>query len=114
MSYALAGQEKEYPFLNEKPEGKLNKDEIESLQKDVKGLLLTKIASTAFSGTDNIFISSFIGIRYVGILSNYTMFSGIINSIMNKIFDSITASIGNLVATGDRSKSEDVLKKLFF
>lgn len=25
--------EKEYPFLNEKPEGKLNKDEIESLQK---------------------------------------------------------------------------------
>ena len=79
--------EKEYPFLNEKPEGKLNKDEIESLQKDVKGLLLTKIASTAFSGTDNIFISSFIGIRYVGILSNYTMFSGIINSIMNKIFD---------------------------
>lgn len=106
--------EKEYPFLNEKPEGKLNKDEIESLQKDVKGLLLTKIASTAFSGTDNIFISSFIGIRYVGILSNYTMFSGIINSIMNKIFDSITASIGNLVATGDRSKSEDVLKKLFF
>lgn len=106
--------EKDYPFLKEKAEGSLNKDEIEGLKKDVKGLLLTKIASTAFSGTDNIFISTFIGIRYVGILSNYTLFSGIVNSIMNKIFDAITASIGNLVATGEKEKSEGVLKKLFF
>mgnify|MGYP004503268177 CR=1 FL=1 len=106
--------EKEYPFLKEKAEGKLNDEEIRGLKKDVKGLLLTKIASTAFSGTDNIFISTFVGIRYVGILSNYTLFSGIVNGIMNKIFDSVTASIGNLVATGEKSRSEEILKKLFF
>lgn len=106
--------EKEYPFLKEKNDGELSREEVDDLKKDIKGLVLTKIASTVFSGTDNIFISVFVGIRYVGILSNYTLFSGIANSIMNKIFDSVTASIGNLVATGEKSKSEDVIKKLFF
>ena len=106
--------DKEYPFIKEKAVQKLDAKEIQTLFKDVKGLLLTKIASTAFSGTDNIFISAFIGIRYVGILSNYTVFSGIVNSVMNKIFDAVTASVGNLVATGEKSRSESVLKKLFF
>lgn len=106
--------DKEYPYIRKKPKTKLSGDEIKGLFKDVKGLLLTKIASTAFSGTDNIFISAFIGIKYVGILSNYTVFSSIINGVMNKIFDAVTASIGNLVATGEKSRSESVLKKLFF
>lgn len=106
--------DKEYPYIRRRPKAKLSGSEIKGLFKDVKGLLLTKIASTAFSGTDNIFISTFIGIKYVGILSNYTIFSSIINSVMNKIFDAVTASIGNLVATGEKSKSESVLKKLFF
>lgn len=106
--------DKEYPFIKGRPAYKLETKEIKTLFKDVKGLLLTKIASTAFSGTDNIFISAFIGIRYVGILSNYTALSNIVNSVMNKIFDAVTASVGNLVATGEKRKSESVLKKLFF
>lgn len=106
--------DREYIYIRQKPKTKLSGDEIKRLFKDVKGLLLTKIASTAFSGTDNIFISAFIGIKYVGILSNYTVFSSIVNGVINKIFDAVTACIGNLVVTGEKSKSENVLKKLFF
>lgn len=105
---------REYPYINKKPKTKLSSAEIKSLYTDVKGLLLTKVASTAFSGTDNIFISAFIGIRYVGILSNYTVFSTIVNGVMNKIFDAVTASVGNLVVSGQKNKTEGVLKKLFF
>ena len=105
---------REYPYIRKPPEGKLSKFEVKGLFRDVKGLLLTKIASTAFSGTDNIFISAYIGIRHVGILSNYFMFANIINGIMNRIFYSITASIGNLVAVGEKRKTEEVINKLFF
>lgn len=105
---------REYPYINEKPKTKLSNAEIKSLYTDVKGLLLTKVAGTAFSGTDNIFISAFIGIRYVGVLSNYTVFSTIVNGVMNKIFDAVTASVGNLVVSGQKNKTEGVLKKLFF
>lgn len=105
---------RKYPFLQEPTQGKLSKEEIKGLKTDVKGLMLTKVASTAFSGTDNLFISVFIGIRYVGILSNYTLILSAINSVMNKIFNSVTASIGNLAVSGDKKQTEIVLKRMFF
>lgn len=106
---------KKYKFLDDEVVDKLSKDEINGLKKDTKGLMMTKIASTAFSGTDNIFISSYIGIAYVGILSNYTLVLTAINSLMNKVFSSITASIGNLIASKESiDKTESVLFKMFF
>lgn len=105
---------KRYLFLSNKVDKSLYKNDLKGIIRDVKGLLLTKIASTAFSGTDNIFISAFVGIKYVGILSNYTLLINIINSFMNKVFDAVTASLGNLAITGDNKKTEKVLKKMFF
>ena len=95
-------------------EEELDADDIKGLRKDAKGLLYTKIATTAYAGTDNVFISIFIGIRYVGILSNYTLFLSIINGIMNRIFDSVTASIGNMISTGDERELPGVIRKIFF
>ena len=106
--------DKQYPYLKGAADGELSRDEVHGLFKDVKGLLLTKIASVAFSGTDNIFISAFIGIKYVGILSNYTLILSTLNGITNKVFDSVTASIGNLVVSKEKEKSGEVLKRLFF
>ena len=106
--------DKNYSQLKKTVYGDLSTYEKKELLKDVKGLMLTKVASTAFSGTDNIFISAYIGIRYVGILSNYTLICNTVNSVMNKLFEAVTASIGNLAVTGEKGKIEDVLKKLFF
>ncbi len=106
---------RKYKYLNDKVKGNLTKKEIQDLKSDTKGLVMTKVASVAFGGTDNIFISSFIGIRYVGILSNYSLIVTMVNSLMNKIFASITASIGNLgVSKDSSSKTESVLFKMFF
>ena len=107
--------DKKYKFLKDPIEGKLSKNDINELKKDTRGLMMTKVASTAFSGTDNIFISSFIGIQYVGILSNYTLILSTINTMMNKVFSSITASVGNLVVSkNDSSRAEGVLFKMYF
>ena len=105
---------KKYSYLTEKVDKSLYKNDLKGIFKDVKGLLMTKVASTVFSGTDNIFISAFIGIKYVGILSNYTMLINIVNSFMNKIFDAVTASLGNLAVFGNNDKTELVFKKMFF
>lgn len=105
---------KQYAYLKNIAGNKLDKNEVRGLFSDVKGLLMTKIASVAFSGTDNIFISAYIGIGYVGILSNYTLILTMINNIMNKVFSSITASIGNLVADGDLKQTEKVLHRMYF
>ena len=107
--------DRKYHFLKNNVSGQLSKDEINKLKKDTKGLMMTKVASTAFSGTDNIFISSYIGIKYVGILSNYTLILTTVNVLMNKIFSSITASVGNLAVSDENAnKTESVLFKMFF
>lgn len=103
-----------YKYLSEPVVGKLSKEEKQGLIKDVKGLLLTKISETTFNGTDNIFITAFIGIGYVGILSNYTLVLTTVNTLMNKVLGSITAIIGNLASGSDRKQTETVLKRLFF
>ena len=106
--------QKQYPYIEKYPSVKIDQQEKDGLKSDVKGLLLTKIASTAFGSTDNIFISKYIGITYVGILSNYTIILAIVNTIMNNIFNSITASIGNLSVSEDIRKTEKALYRLFF
>ncbi|MCI9583188.1 MAG: oligosaccharide flippase family protein [Clostridium sp.] len=106
--------DREYPYLNRGAAVALSKEEIRGLAADVKGLLLTKIASMAFSGTDNLFISAFVGIKYVGILSNYSLILTTVNGVINKVFDAVTASVGNLLVSGPKSQVESVLKKMFF
>lgn len=106
--------DKRYSFLKDPVQGEVSKEEINGLKTDVKGLLLNKLANVTFCGTDNFFISAYLSIDYVGILSNYTMLLTTVNAIMNKVFDSVTASIGNLALDGESSKTEAVLKKLFF
>ncbi len=105
---------KHYKYLNEPVKGKLSKEEKQGLIKDVKGLLMKKISETAFNGTDNIFITVFVGIHYVGILSNYTLLLTTVNTLMNKVFGSITAILGSFATDKDVTKTEGVLKKLFF
>lgn len=103
-----------YCYLGEPVQGSLGKEDAKGLVKDVKGLMFTQVSATAFNGTDNIFISAFIGIGYVGILSNYTLLLTTVNALMNKVFGSITATIGNLAVGSDREKTESVLNKMFF
>ena len=106
--------DREYPYLNRGTAEALSKEEIRGLAADVKGLILRKVAGAAFSGTDNLFISAFVGIQYVGILSNYSLLLTTVNGVMNKVFNAVTASVGNLLASGLKSQAENVLKKMFF
>lgn len=103
-----------YKYLREPVSGYLSREDSGALVKDVKGLLFTQIAGITFNGTDNIFISKFIGIGYVGILSNYTLLLTTVNALMNKVFGSITAIIGNLDVSSDREQTEKVLERMFF
>lgn len=92
----------------------LSKEDIKTLKQDVSGLVLRNIANVSFCGTDNIILSKFVGISAVGIISNYMLLVSTFNGIMNKIFQSITATLGNLLCEEDNKYAEDTLKKMFF
>ena len=106
--------EKEYPYINIPVKESIPESDKKELKESIKGLLMGKIASVAFDGTDNIFISTFVGVASVGIISNYTLILSTINSLLNQVFYSLTSSIGNLGATSEKKVVRSVFKRIYF
>ena len=48
-------------------------------------------------GTDNIIISTFLGVVTVGLYSNYNLIIQALNNLFSQVFNSITASVGNVL-----------------
>ena len=104
-----------YPYLKEKNAvNKVDKEDILILKKNTSALVLYRVGAIALNGTDNIIISKIIGLTAVGLYSNYMMIFNAINGIVAKVFEAITASIGNLVVTENNDKSENILYKIQF
>ena len=55
-----------------------------------------------------------LGIIPVGLMSNYMMIFDAISSLTNKVFNSITASIGNLVVNESKEHSEQIFYNILF
>lgn len=106
--------DKLYPFLKEKNKEKLNKADRKAIFKNIKALMYHRVGIVAVEGTDNILISSIVGIVWVGLYSNYSLIINAINSIMYQMFDSVTASVGNLNALESEEKSFDIYKVMLF
>lgn len=105
---------KMYPILLAKDDVKLDEAESKGIIKNVKALLYHKIGGVIVNSTDNILISKFVGINWVGIYSNYYLIIGALNLIIGQAFTAITASVGNLNAVESKEKSYDTYKVILF
>ncbi|MGX7393562.1 lipopolysaccharide biosynthesis protein [Carnobacterium mobile] len=103
-----------YPFLKDKNKEKLAVADRKAIFRNVKAMMYHRIGSVVVEGTDNILISSIVGIVWVGFYSNYSLIIGAINSIVNQIFESVTASVGNLNVVESEDKSFDIYKVMLF
>jgi len=106
--------EKKYPYIKDKTYEKISKLEQKNIFNDVKSLVLYKLGYVLANGTDNIIISSFIGVAKVGLLSNYTIVTSSVKSLINAPFNSITASIGNLNTIKEVKKKEQVFYDILY
>lgn len=105
---------KMYPYTTEKNIEKLSKKEIEDISTNIISLFVYKAGSVVLNGTDNILISALIGVKTVGICSNYLLIISTVNTIMSKIRSAFAASVGNLNATESPYKKKKIFEKLFF
>lgn len=95
---------KEYPYIAENNPKPLDNDEKESLSRNIRALVIWKLCGLLVNSTDNIIITFFNGLATVGLASNYTLLSGTLNSLLNQLFNGITASVGNLNAVESKEK----------
>lgn len=107
--------DREFPFLKNKDiEGNLTVEKRKKLYKDVYSMLLYKISGTIINSTDNIVISYFVGVIYVGIYSNYLLIISTVQTFISYIFSSITASVGNLIVSKEDKKKEFMFNQILF
>ena len=103
-----------YPYLKEKDIIPLDKAEKKSIFKNIKAMLMHKIGNVIVSNTDNLLLSSIVGITSVGLYSNYYLLIGSVRQVLDQVFQGITASVGNLGATEDKSRVKRIFEASFF
>lgn len=94
--------DRHYSFLKDKQE--LTKEEKKHFFGDMYSAFLYKFAGSILGGTDNILISMIVGTVAVGMYSNYYTITNNLETFIMLLFTSLTASVGNLVATSTAEK----------
>lgn len=105
---------KMYPYLNNKEEGNITKEERKEIFEHIKGTFVYKIGSSIINGTDSIIISRYVGIASVGISSNYFLINTTVKKYLSQITTSFTASLGNSNAIENNEKREKILFQVMY
>lgn len=105
---------KEYPYLKNKIKLKLDENIKKNIIKNAKALFMVNIACYFVFGTDNILISMFVGVISTGIYSNYYLIINTINTFINKIYEGIKASYGNLLVEKEKKEAFKIFEVLYF
>jgi O-antigen/teichoic acid export membrane protein len=102
--------EKHYPFIKQKV--KLPFKEVRQIFKNLYSVFLYKISGVLLNATDNTLISVLVGTKMVGFYSNYSMITLNATNLINTVFYSLTASLGNLVVKEKAHRRYEVFKMM--
>lgn len=104
---------REYPQLKiETKRGYSLKDKYPDIIKKTKQIFVHKIASVALRQSSPILIFAYASLSMVAAYSNYMLIFFGVSVLVNALFKGIQASVGNLVAQGDKDKIKNVFSEL--
>ncbi len=105
---------KMFPFIVTKIKYKVEPEIKQNIITNMKALFFHALGGYFMHSTDNIIISSFVGIAVVGLYSNYTLITGMVKTFINNILNSFSESVGNLIASESKEKVYEVFQTIFF
>lgn len=76
--------------------------------------MLQKISFRVLNTSDSIIISAFVGIGWVGLLSNYIMIEEAVVAVISQITSAITASMGNYFAKESKEDGYKLFQRIDF
>ncbi len=82
------------------------------IKNNTRALAVHRIGGVINNSTDSILLSACLGLSHMGVYSNYSLIINSLGSFVCLAVSAASASVGNLGASDDAQKSENVLKKL--
>ena len=106
--------DKEYPYVKDNNYDKISKEELKPIKTNVKALMYHKLGTYFVDSTDNIIISKFLGLSFVGLYSNYYLIINMLNTFITSALRSITSSFGNVNAKETPQRRHEIFKTVNF
>lgn len=97
-----------------KPLGELTKSEVREINHRVGDLFTSKIGSVVYNSSDTIVISAFLGMKVLAVFQNYFFIQTSIKGLIDIVFGSCTAGIGNSLVVESKEKNFNDLNKFTF
>lgn len=106
--------DRKYLFLRKYKSEQVSEETKKKILSNIGAMFISKISSAVVTSTDNLLISKFVSTVVLGLYSNYTLFTTMFRTIITKVFEGITGSVGNLIATVEKEKVYDTFKNIWF
>jgi O-antigen/teichoic acid export membrane protein len=106
--------ERLYPYLKESKVQKLDKITLTEISRNIRAMMAHKLGGVVVLSTDNVIISKFVGLTWVGMYSNYLLIIYGLNVVIGQVFSSITASVGNLGVKETDNKKKSIFNVVLF
>ena len=105
---------REYPWLHPQPQlGGLLRKKHEEIIKKTKQIFFHRVGGFAFTQSSSIIIYAYASLSLVAVYGNYMLVATGLQMLVNAIFNSINAGIGNLVAENNKERTISVFNELF-
>ena len=98
-----------FPFYTDKPSTTLTKSEAKGIRAQANRLAVHTLAGYVVNSTDNLIISTFVGLSRLGYYMNYYLIFSTIKTLLSGMIESFQASLGDLVAEGNKKRVYEVL-----
>ena len=98
-------------FPNYHPEGELSRDNVEVINKRVRDVFTSKIATVVMRSADPIVVSSFLGLSILAMYQNYYYIVNALGSVLSVFLGAVMAGFGNSFLTETPEKNERDLRK---
>ena len=105
---------KTYHFLSVKDVPPLEDEDKKTIKANVAASMMHNVGGVLVNGTDNIIISRFVSFLTEGIYTAYHLISAAVDSLLRPIFQSATASFGDLSVEADSKRRQEVFYRMFF
>lgn len=112
--YASVKVNKLYPYLKKHKGIEVDGGLHRQVKKNVRDLFIHKISNFVVMSTDNLILSTFVGIRAVGLVANYQLIISAVTSFIAQGIEALQASVGHLITTEGKDKVHIFFERMNF
>lgn len=103
-----------YPYIRGKNIFPLRNEVKSEIKRNVFAMVFHRIGGVIVFATDNILISKIIDLNTVGLYSNYMLIRQAVNAVTGQLFQSVSASFGNLNAQASDERKLEIFYVMNF